>query len=342
MRSICLILFSVLALAMGLVPADAGPILDRIRAAGVVHCGSFERPGIAVDYGEVQAASADQAGQEPTTTPWHGLAVDLCRAMADAVLGSPDKIAFHSYDEADDLAALSAGEDDVAFLTASEMHAAGVIGKMVPGPAMFIESVAVMVPAADGARHLADVDAGKGICFMTGSSAERLLSAYFEATKTDWRPHPYTEEGEMLDAYDAQSCHAIAGERTALAMMALEGGANGLKSVILPDALEAYPILSATSLDDGAWTSIVAWTVHTLMAGDRPSNRWTVGGVSALPVPLTDDGLDADWQKRLIDAFGSYGALIDRNLGAKSPLDLPAGLNALPERGGALVAPFLD
>lgn len=342
MHPIRLILFSFLALAIGVATADAGQVLDRIRAAGVVHCGSFERPGIAVDYGEAQAAVADQAGQEPTVTPWHGLAVDLCRAMADAVLGSPDKIAFHSYDGADDLAVLSGGEDDVAFLTASEMHAAGVVGKMVPGPAMFVESVSVMVPAADGARRLADVDAGKGICFMTGSSAERLLSGHFEAAKMDWRSQPYTEEGEMLDAYDAQFCHAIAGERTALAMMALEGGANTLKSVILPDALEAYPILATTGRDDGAWTSIVAWTVHTLMAGDRPSNRWTVGGVSALPVPLTDDGLDAVWQKRLIDGFGSYGALLDRNLGAKSPLGLPAGLNAPPERGGALIAPFLD
>lgn len=342
MQPIRSILFSVVALVLGVATANAGPVLDRIRAAGVVHCGSFERPGIAIDYGEAQAASADQAGQEPTTTPWHGLAVDLCRSLADAVLGSPDKIAFHSYDEADDLAALSAGDDDVAFLTASEMHAAGVIGRTVPGPAVFIESVAVMVPAADGARQLADVDAGKGICFMTGSSAERLLPAYFEAAKTDWRPHPYTEEGEMLDAYDAQSCHAIAGERTALAMMALEGGANALKSVILPDALEAYPILATTGRDDGAWTSIVAWTVHTLMAGDRLSTRWSVGGVAAMPAPLTDDGLDADWQKRLIATFGSYGALIDRNLGAKSPLGLPSGLNAPPERGGALVAPFLD
>ena len=275
-------------------------------------------------------------------TPWHGLAVDFCRAMADAVLGSPDKIAFHSYAGAGDLAALTGGDDDVAFLTAGEMHAAGVIGRMVPGPAVFVESVAVMVPAADGAGHLADVDAGKGICFMTGSSAERLLSGHFEATKTDWRPHPYTEEGEMLDAYDAQSCHALAGERTALAMMALEGGVNGLRSVILPDALEAYPILAATGRDDAAWTSIVAWTVYTLMAGDRPSTRWTVGGAAAMPAPLADDGLDADWQSRLIATFGSYGALLDRDLGAKSPLGLPAGLNASPERGGTLVAPFLD
>lgn len=331
-----------LAAILPVASARAGDVLDRVRAASVVHCGAYERPGIAIDVGEAQAAAADAVGQEPATTPWHGLAVDLCRAVADAVLGSPDRIVFHSYEGADDVTTLTRGDDDIAFLTASEMHATAMTGKIIPGPAVFVESIGVMVPASDGSARLADLDASKGVCFAAGSTAERRLSAYYGASARSWRPQPYTEDGEMLDAYNAQACHALAGERTWLAMRALEGGVNILKSTILPDALTAYPLMATTGNSDGAWASIVAFSVYTLMAGDRPSGDWTVGGVAAMPAPLTAYGLTPDWQTRLIGHFGSYSALVERNLGARSALHLPAGLNSLPETGGALVAPFLE
>ncbi|MDR3493497.1 MAG: hypothetical protein P4L82_02745 [Ancalomicrobiaceae bacterium] len=337
-----LAVLSILALILTLSSADAGPVLDRVRSRGVVHCGSYERPGIANDVGEAEAAVADSAGQEPTTTPWHGLAVDLCRAVADAVLGSPDKIAFHSYEGGEDVEALTNGDDDIAFLTATEMHATAMTGKVVPGPAIFVESINVMLPASDAARGLADLDGNKGICVAAGSTAERVVAAYYGASKRSWLPHPYTEDGEMLDAYNVQACHALAGERTWLAMQALEGGVNSLKSTILPDALVAYPIMATTGSNDGVWASIVAWTVYTLEAGDRPSTDWTVGGVAAMPVPFTAEGLAVDWQTRLIKQFGSYGAVIERDLGAKSALRLPAGLNRGPEHQGALIAPFLE
>ena len=63
-------------------PAAAGPILDRVKAQGLVHCGSVERPGLASSDG----------GR------YRGLAVDICRAVATAVLGSPAHIAFHDYE----------------------------------------------------------------------------------------------------------------------------------------------------------------------------------------------------------------------------------------------------
>ena len=62
-------------------PASAGTI-DRIRAEGILHCGGTVRPGLAFPGPDGKLA---------------GLEVDLCRAVATAVLGPASKIDFHPY-----------------------------------------------------------------------------------------------------------------------------------------------------------------------------------------------------------------------------------------------------
>ena len=54
--------------------AVAGPVIDHVKARGVVRCGGVERPGLAVPDGRGRCK---------------GLEVDVCRAVASAVLGDP-------------------------------------------------------------------------------------------------------------------------------------------------------------------------------------------------------------------------------------------------------------
>jgi general L-amino acid transport system substrate-binding protein len=319
---------------------SAGPILDRVRHDGIVKCASFERPGLAIDVGEADAAAADSVGQDPDPTPWHGLNVEICKAVATVVLGSPDKIEFHGLDAPDDMADLTKGDDDIAFLTGREMHMAGIAGRVVPGPIVYVESIAAMVPTSTGAQHLADIDGMKGVCFASGSTLEHVLPGYFARVKKPWRPVGFTEDGEMIDAYNVQQCGVLAGERTTLAMDALEGGVNGLKSTILPEPIAFYPVMATSGPEDGDWSALVAWVVYTLQAGNRPSTDWAVGGAASMPVAIA--GLDKDWQAKLLTRVGSYGAMLERTVGAKSALQLPAGLNQSRENGGVLVSPGLE
>jgi len=342
MRRLTNVLAIGLAVGLAATAAVAGPRIDRVRAQGLVHCGSFARPGLAIDVAEGEAAAADSVGQTPAPTPWHGLAVEICKAVAVAVLGSPEKIAFHTYEAADDFAALSDGEDDIAFLSAREMHMTGMTGRLVPGPAVYIESIAAMVPTAAGIRRLDDVDATKGVCFASGSPLEHILPGYFAGRKAAWLPMSFTEDGEMLDAYNVQRCHVLAGERTTLAMDALEPGVNQLHSLILPEAIARFPIMAATVDDDGQWSALTAWTIYTLLAGDRPATDWQVGGAAALPVVLSGSGLAKDWQAQVLHHVGSYAAILDRTVGDHSALKLPTGDNALPEQGGLLAAPMVE
>ena len=305
---------------------EPSPVLSRVRARGVVLCGGVERPGLA------QPLQDGRVG---------GLEADVCRAVAAAALGNPDHFEFHLYAAPADFARARKGLDDVTFLTGSEMVENELAGLLGPAAAVYVESHAVMVPAASPNEHLLDL-AGAGICFLIGGSPARSLEAYFDDHQLAFLRHPYSEVGEMNDAYAVQRCQALAGEATTLAMTRLNAGVNDLKSRLLPEPLSAFPIHATTGTKDGRWTAIVAWTVATLLSGERPESRWYSGGAAAMPVAAAELGLDKGWQRRVLESVGSYREVFERNLGKRSPLKLERGLNASPAQGGALLSPIVD
>jgi general L-amino acid transport system substrate-binding protein len=267
--------------------------------------------------------------------------VDICRAIATTVLGSPKQIAYHQYDNPQDFDAVRNQQDDVYFLTGSEINEQNLAGKLLPGPTVFVESHRVMVASTSAVHHVRDL-ANDSICSMTGSSSERSLGAYLGARHLNWMRRPFTEDGEMLDTYNVQRCHAIVGETTTLAMLRLESGVNRLSSRILPEALVSFPVIAATGTTDGQWAAIVAWTIHTLVSGERPETPWYAGGTGAMPITAPELGLDQQWQRRVLSAVGNYGDIFDRNLGKDSVLKLDRGLDANQFSGGILLSPFLD
>jgi len=319
-------LFALLMVFSSGFEAAAGGVSERVRAHGVVRCGGVSRPGL-----------ADRDGHGA----WRGLEVDVCRAVADAVLGSPERIEFHAYQAPSDFDAVRNRTDDLYFFTGSEIAQEGLAGQVLPGPTVFVESHAVMVPAGSAARHLADL-ATEGICFEIGTPVERSLEAYFDGMGRGWLRRAFSEEGEMADMYGAQDCRALAGELTALAELRLRPGVSRLASRMLPESTADFPILAATSTEDGRWSAIVAWTVHTLVSAERPETRWYAGGAGAMPAEAGELGLGKGWQGRVVKDVGSYGAIFERNLGKGSPLKLERGLNANRLQGGMLLSPFLE
>ena len=50
-------------------------------------------------------------------------------------------------------------------------------------------------------------------------------------------------------------------------------------------------------------------------------------------------GLETEWAYRIVKQVGNYGESFERNLGPKSPLGLPRGVNNLWTKGGLMYAP---
>lgn len=304
--------------------ARAGAVLDRIRGSKVIHCGGAPRPGL-VDLGEDGHAA--------------GLYLDLCRAIGAAVLGDDGRIDFRQYDSAKAFDGVRDSTDDVSFLSAAEIIEEGLASKLLPGPTVFFESTAVMVPVESPFQHVADL-AGKPICFSLGSSTQRHLEAWFAAHHLDFVRMGYQEDVEFYDTYGAQVCPAMAAETTTLADVRLDGGVNHLTSRILPEPLAVFPIMATTPLNDPAFSAIVAWAVHSLVRAEAPPAAWSAGGLDALRIDTT--GLDKDWQKRMIASTGSYGDIFARNLGDASGLKLSRGPNAPLQDGGLFLAPYAE
>ena len=291
--------------------AAAAP-LDRVRAAGVVACGGVAAPGLA--YPETDGA-------------WHGLYVDLCRAVATAVLGSPDRIRFRPYAHDADFAQ----SDDIAFLSLGDMVAHDRLDALLPGPAIFYRTIGLMVPADSAARDAAGLGDG-GICVEPGSIADRALDAYFPAHHLALHLMPFQEAEEMADAMADGRCAAVADEASALA-----GFGDGAPFRLLPDVLAAAPVLAASPIADGRWAAVISWTVATLLRaeanGAAPAADAPMAG---LPIVAASLGLADGWQARVVTAVGDYGTIFRRNLGSVR------GPNALSSAGGLLVAPATE
>ena len=324
---------TIAALVALLLPAAAagGSVLDRIRHEDVLQCGGVVRPGLAF------------AAQDGT---WHGLEVDLCHAIAVAALGVPGKFAFHGYAEAPaSYDRLRHGDEDLAFLTGSEILAQGLLASIVPGPPVFFDTTGVMVHAAFNANWLGDLN-GKRVCVEPGTGPERVARAAVAATaRVVRRPLavtfvPFQEAGEMLDGFYNGHCDAIVDYSTRLAVLRLQADAAGHPARLMPTAIDADPLLAATPLADGQWTAIVAWAVATLQLADQRhgSNAVPSDATDALPLDGTALGLAADWQAAMLAANGSYGEMFDRNLGSSSRLDMPKLLNGL-SLGGLFTPP---
>jgi len=315
-----------IAVSLTSAPAVAGPVLDRIRAEGVVRCGGVERPGL---------LAVEEDGKAL------GLELDLCRAIASVVLGPNGRLEFRRYDSEKAFAEARAGKDDVSFLTGREMIDNGLTGKMISGPAIFVETMSVMVPSDSSIQHLEQL-ANRPICFALLQRAQDHLSSWFASRRLDFIRMGFQEDVEMNDAYSVKYCSGLAGETTTLADTRSTGELARSEHRFLPETLASYPIVAATGVQDGEWAAIVAWTIDTLVQADMPETEWTLGGLNSLRVNAPELGLSAGWQKRLVDLIGDYADLYERNLGAKSELKLSRGLNAPVALGGALASPYTE
>ena len=299
--------------------------LETVRAQGYVQCGAQERPGLALQ---------DDKGE------WHGLEVEICRAIAVAALGPKARFAFHRYEADNEYASVREGKDQVSFSSLAELTDHKVTDKLAPGPTIFVETHDIIVADASPAKGVADLKMAS-ICFLNESAPNSSLDAWFGARNIPIVRFGFREDGEMYDAYEVQRCTAVVGEETELARERLHGGPNGLKSRFLPDHLATFPIVAATPItSDAQWSGIVAWTIDTLIAASPKETYYKGGGLRIVPVAGAGLGLSADWQKDVFATVGTYDDIFRRTLGEASPFKLAPGLNAPVAEGGLLLAPF--
>jgi len=304
----------------------AADTLAAIRARGVLHCASVIRPGIAV----------------PTLDgkQWYGIAPDMCRAVAAAVLGDSTRIVFRPYFDGKRLDGTRDALDDIVFVASAQLvgDAAPGAGPLQLGPVIAHDSLALLVPQS-GPRHIAELS-GKSICVEAGSAADRALTRYFGLHELTLQQHPFQETDEMRQAYADGACAGVAGPLTTLGSVRADPQDGHRSDRILPELLADDPIFASTA-GDARWARIIWWTFSALVDAedvgiDRDSAAQTVAIPGIPPAVGQELELSAHWAQDAVAAGGNYAELYDVDLGAHSHLNLARGENALWRNGGRI------
>jgi general L-amino acid transport system substrate-binding protein len=317
--------------------ANSSPTLERVRAAGVIHC--------AVDAEEPEYSTTDDHGNRAAFD------ADLCRAVAVAVMGVDAKVVVTNYpDDAAAMAALEAGKADL-IPTLGDDFTHATDGRVALTRPVLWDGVGFLLPAGSGvvsARQLS----GKKVCFLAGSHVEETVRGWFARNKLDFVAFPFSEEGEMQAAFATGNCAALAGERTRLAGTRATLAEHGRRARLLDEAISNDPLAMVVRSDDAAWLRVVSWVMEALVAAEESgitegnvsrlraddadvTRRFLLGGSKQIGAAL---GLDDVWVAGVIAATGNYGEIYERDLGSGSAMRLPRGVNNLRGKGGVMMA----
>lgn len=281
---------------------------------------------------------------------YHGLDVDICRAIAAAVLGAADKVRFvptanvADFRDNDDI-------DLIARRLTWELRREAALGILF-GPVTFYDGQTFLVSPSVRARTAADL-AGRNICVAGGTVFEATLTAYFSARHiaiskiTLESPHDYND---IAQALAASSCAAYSGDESDLGAIRSRLAALA-RFVILPAHISKEPLAPLVRAGDIGWFNVVKWTVFALIEAEElgvASSNVEAMRASAdvnvqrllgvVPGNGKALGLDEAWASRAISAMGNYGEIFERNLGKSSAIKLDRGLNRLQRDGGLMYA----
>jgi general L-amino acid transport system substrate-binding protein len=318
------------AISLVAVAAHAATLED-VKAKGYVQCGVT---------GGVPGFSAPDANNN-----WSGLEVDFCRAVAAAIFDDADKVRYTPLTSQERFAALSAGEIDILSRTTTwTMSRDTDLGITFVGT-MYYDGQGFMVREADGIASATDLS-GAAICIESGTTTELNAADYFEANGMEYSPVVFTDQDEVVKAFEDGRCDVYTTDASALAAERSKFAVPD-DYIILPEIISKEPLGPVVRQGDPVWFSIARWTyfalleaeeqgvtqanVDEMLGSDNPSVKRLLGVEGDFGTPL---GLTADWAYRIIKHIGNYGESYDRHVGPNTEIGLARGLNALWTDGG--------
>ncbi len=281
---------------------------------------------------------------------WSGFDVDFCRALAAATLGGPDKVEFVPVSASERFTALSQKRFDVlARNTTWTLQREAEFGFLFAG-VNFHDGQGFMVHRDTNITSALEIG-DRTTCVQAGTSGEALAADFFRENKIPAKLKVLPDAPATLAAFARKECEVMTTDQSGLfaERLKLERPAS---AVVLADVISKEPLGPLTRADDVRWHMIVKWVNFALIGAEelgvtsqniseartsaKPDVRRLVGAEGELGSKL---GLSDDWAAKAILAVGNYSELYERNVGTRSRLGIPRGLNQLWSNGGILHAP---
>lgn len=325
---------AVLLLAGG--SAFAGKTLDAVKAKGFVQCG--------VSQGLPGFSNPDTAGN------WTGIDVDVCRAIAAAVFGDASKVKYTPLSAKERFTALQSGEIDVLSRNTTWTLTRDTTSGLDFTGVTYYDGQGFMVKKSLGVKSAKELNDAT-VCVGAGTTTELNLQDFFSTNHMKYTPVVFEKADEVVAAYDSGRCDVYTDDQSALYAERIR-----LKSpdehLVLPEIISKEPLGPMVRKGDQEWGDIVRWTLFGMIdaedLGITSANADELKAKSTNPEikrMLGDSdfgkalGLGNDWLYKIVKQVGNYGEAFERNLGAKTPLKIARGVNALWDKGGIQYAP---
>lgn len=320
-------------------PSGYGEILQRVRDRGRLVCGG--RTDL-LGFGYL-----DDSGNNI------GFDIDICRAVAAAVLGDANAVEIVPLTAAERGPALQTGEVDLlsrnVTWTSSRDAQWGNFTIV-----MFYDGQGFMVPTDLGVTTIEELD-GATVCVTSGTTTELNLADAFRQRGLDFEAVVFEETASVYGAYEDGRCDATTSDKSQLAAVR-QGFADPSAHEILDITISKEPLTPAVPAGDDQWFDIVKTVlaglinaerlgvtqanVNDMVSSDNVETRRMLGAEGEFG--QADLGLDADFMVDVLAAVGNYGEMYDRYMGPNGDaFNLPRGLNRHWTEGGLIYAPPL-
>ncbi len=296
--------------------------LDTVKERGNVVCASRnDVPG----YGSLDAAGNNV-----------GFDIDLCRALAAAVLGDPNAIEIRLITAAERGPTVQSGEVDMLVRTVTWTTSRDAQWGNY-AQTMFYDGQGFMVRKELGISSALELKDAT-VCVTQGTTTELNLEDFSRQNNLNISPLTFEDTDAVVAAYEGGQCDAFTNDNSQLAALgtALQ---NRDDHAILPETISEEPLGPVVPHGDDQWFDIVKTVMGILIYAEAY-------GVTSADVPgaATGDtkvdrlfGLEGSFGQEtlgisntaaqtVIRSVGNYGEIYARNLG-------PNGIN-LPREGG--------
>ena len=327
------------ALSTEVMAAKKSKTLKNTLKKDTVRCG--------VSQGLAGFSQVDASGN------WEGVDVDVCRAVAAAVLGDSGKVTFTGVSAKERFVKLNSGEYDILSRNTTWTLTRDAELNLTFVGVNFYDGQGFMVRKDSGIKTTDDFKSGMAVCTNIGTTTELNLADFMAANGLTYKLVGFEKADEARDTYGAGRCDAyttdksgLAAQRTALA--------NPDDHIILPETISKEPLGPVVRQGDAVWEDIVRWSLNvmieaeeygitsenadSLKTSDNPSIKKILGVEDAMGEKL---GLDNEWGLRIIKQVGNYGESYKRNIQDTGILPGGRGPNALWTKGGILYVPPL-
>ena len=317
-------------------PAMAGKTLDAIKSRGALNCGvNPSLPGF---------AAADSQGN------WTGLDVDVCKAVAATVLNDAAKVKWTPLNATQRFAVLQAGEIDILSRnTTWTLNRDASLGLHFTGTTYY-DGQGFMVTKKSKITSAKSLK-GATVCVQSGTTTEKNLTDFSRANKLNLKPVVFEKVEAATGAYFSGRCQAYTTDASGLASVRAKEAKDPAAHLILPDLISKEPLGPMVRRGDDEWFAINKWVLQGLVeaeeygitqanvdqmkSSDNPQVGRLLGATEDLGKHL---GLDKEWLARAIKTTGNYGEMFERNVGPKTSINLPRGLNNQWNKGGLMYA----